>query len=523
VLAVTRHCVRRLHILAVHRHGSPSEAFRPDSMNVRVFVTTFMIAFHSATMFESMGVLERSLSDAAARLLDIFFSICKQLRALKAFRHVPAQATLDFVPALWDFVKLFHAWRGPDQTKLLGRVRHALATLYDAEGRLPPDLPHDAALRLKFKTQIESLRRKLHKLAGAEALREMDAGRSAPSAPIANRMAVQMTNDALTHELLVNPDFVFREGHLANDARFPIEFWDRLEANLRRTPPNYRTVFELICNLKARLCDLSPEEKPRLDEAINCARLRKSMHAGTYRAASCVGLAGAIYAVVRRLCNRKEAVETEWDRVRLALESDAPAALGPALRFFSKCVNDLRLDAATARLRQIAPELKDHGVEYERGRFQDNVNRGVYTLECVTAALSGAVDRAVQSEATSLEALRRGSDAAFAAVHQQLMRDLVLVEFSPPLLEGGCPETLRFDVRRLNDLRAAFVGLTTRSAMLTTLKHALRARPDVLDPAVRQLVEAEDLDGAISGHEEGELLLNLRQCAHPENGVRRLM
>ena len=223
MLHVTRKCVRRIHILTVHRHGSPSAAFQPDKLNVCVFMTTYMIAFHSSVFFEEMGTLEQSLLDAATRLLDLFLSICKQLRAHKAFRCVPPETTRHFVPALWDFVKLFHAWKGPDNTKLIGRVRHALLALYNAERRLSPDLPTDSDMRVNFKTHINRLRAKLEELAGAEALRDFDTKRpptTVPQLPI-TPLPVQISDDALTHEILVDPKFQFQVKDLADNSTLP--------------------------------------------------------------------------------------------------------------------------------------------------------------------------------------------------------------------------------------------------------------------------------------------------------------
>ena len=536
-------------MLAVRRHGSPSVAFRPDNLNVCVFVTTYMIAFHSSVFFEDMGTLEQSLLGAATRLLELFLSICKQLRAHKAFRHVPSEATQHFVPALWDFVKLFHAWKGPDNTKLIGRVRHALLALYNAERQLSPDLPAGTGMRLDFNTHIERLRAKLEELAGSEALRDIDTRR--PATTVVQRpmipLPVQMSNDVLTHEILVDPQFQFREKDLADDSTFGKvclcafenqphtdtcrqSCWALIEAELRQTPPCYLIAFRVICQIKSKLCDLSPVHKPRLDEAVDSGRIRQQVDAGTYRWASCVGLVGSLYAVVRRLCPpcRKQATESAWDEVRGALGS--PTALG--LKFLSKCVDDLRLDAANERLRLIAPEIKDHGVDYERGRFRDNVDSGVYTLECMTTALQEAVDQALEGNATTLEELRRGSAQAFTHVYLQMMRSLVLVEHAPPLLDQHCPETLRFDLERINDLRAEFMELTTRAAMLTTLKHAFRAQPAVLDAVIDALGASNEAVVSIGNVAarmnvppvvRSELLCNLTQCASPESGVRRLM
>jgi hypothetical protein len=56
----------------------------------------------------------------------------------------------------------------------------------------------------------------------------------------------------------------------------------------------------------------------------------------------------------------------------LAPESRAkkPRAFCKGLEFLLDRVNAMRIDAANARLRLIAPVLQDHGIDYERGKFQ---------------------------------------------------------------------------------------------------------------------------------------------------------
>jgi hypothetical protein len=47
-----------------------------------------------------------------------------------------------------------------------------------------------------------------------------------------------------------------------------------------------------------------------------------------------------------------------------------PRAFCKGLEFLLDRVNAMRIDAANARLRLIAPVLQDHGIDYERGKFQ---------------------------------------------------------------------------------------------------------------------------------------------------------
>ena len=53
-----------------------------------------------------------------------------------------------------------------------------------------------------------------------------------------------------------------------------------------------------------------------------------------------------------------------------APDVDHPRAFAKALEFLLNSMNLMRIDAANARLRLIAPVIRDHGIDYERGKFQ---------------------------------------------------------------------------------------------------------------------------------------------------------
>ena len=44
------------------------------------------------------------------------------------------------------------------------------------------------------------------------------------------------------------------------------------------------------------------------------------------------------------------------------------------------------MEAANDRIRLMAPVLQDHGVDYERGKFQNKLDSGTLTLEKTTVS-----------------------------------------------------------------------------------------------------------------------------------------
>ena len=222
VISIAKKCLQRVHLLSTFRHGSPSRALSAENVNVRVFLAGFMIAYRPTHVFESMGALEHALLEATTPLLDAFEKICACIQKDKAFSEVPPELTKDFPTLLFEYLKRFKAWKGPDEAKLTCRIKHALVALYQAEEHLPADEPPDSKLKLEFRTQIERLRSKLEQIAGAEALAKFDSDRPASlgeggpraSASTGGAYAAlpgRMTNEQLAHEMILDPEFQLDE------------------------------------------------------------------------------------------------------------------------------------------------------------------------------------------------------------------------------------------------------------------------------------------------------------------------
>ena len=75
----------------------------------------------------------------------------------------------------------------------------------------------------------------------------------------------------------------------------------------------------------------------------------------------------------------------KWVPVCEAMESataeERPRVFCKALEFLLERLNTMRIDTANARLRLISPVIKDHGIDYERGKFQDKLKDGSLTLQ----------------------------------------------------------------------------------------------------------------------------------------------
>ena len=70
---------------------------------------------------------------------------------------------------------------------------------------------------------------------------------------------------------------------------------------------------------------------------------------------------------------------------------DQPRVFCKALEFLLERVNAMCIDSANAMLCLIAPVIKNHGIDYERGKFADKLKNGTFTLEKTTVYRSPTI------------------------------------------------------------------------------------------------------------------------------------
>ena len=566
VIACSKACLQRIHLLTTFRHGSPSRALVPENVNVRVFLAGYMIAFRPTHVFESMGTLEQKLYEATLPLMTAFELICERFRGGARFEEIPHALTKDFPSMLFEYLKAFKAWKVPDEAKLTCRIKHALIALYEAQEHLPPDEPADSKLVVEFRTQIERLRSKLQQIAGVDALHRFDEQRRSSAAPGGGGAVVhtgggqassayaalpgRMTNEALAHELLLDPRFQLDESggcsvenpifHRIRES-FHQAFWDSLVDDLKLPhAPCYVRVLRVLAEIRDGIADLAGgREAGAIAEAVDLEYIRQQAEAGAYGWDSCVGLIGTIVGVVQRVQapKRDEETKAKWKDVHACLERAAsgeerPRAFCRALEFLLDRVNAMRIDAANARLRLIAPVIKDHGVDYERGKFQEKLDEGALTLERTEAWIRKTMHTEVASDRVDLEALICGTATSFVRVHSAAM--LALVTAPEKIAAASVPETLLFDVHRIAKLQREFQYQVTATAMLVTAGHIVGPKgADKVDSVAAKLFADEEMVDVDVVVEEMEKALKparfdmlrgaLQQCAVPTDAVHRLL
>ena len=399
---------------------------------MRVFLAGFMIAYRPTHVFESMGALEHALLESTTPLMTTFDKICQILNEKHFFSEVPHELTQGFPTMLFDYLKRFKAWKVPDEAKLTCRIKHALIALYQAEDHLPPDEPDDSKLKVEFRTQIERLRSKLQQIAGEDALKKFDEDRLSGALPSGSAsggngndkgagggayaaLPGRMTNEQLAHELLLDPEFQLDESggcsvenpvfHRIRESFHAVwcavfflisttliisnqAFWDSLVDDLRLATPCYVRVLRVLAEIRDGIKDLAgSREAGALAESVDLDFIKQQAEAGLYDWDSCTKLVSSIVEIIQRVQAPKRDAETKakWKAIDTAMQAattdEHPRAFCQALEFLLDRLNVMRIDAANARLRLIAPVIKDHGIDYERGKFQDKLKDGTLTME----------------------------------------------------------------------------------------------------------------------------------------------
>jgi hypothetical protein len=151
-----------------------------------------------------------------------------------------------------------------------------------------------------------------------------------------------------------------------------------------------------------------------------------------------------------------------------------------ALELVMDRVYTIRVDAANLKLRNIAPVIRDHGIQYERTHFEKKLAAGAITLQHTQQWVKYTVDKLmrINDPKVGVANLRIGKD--YQGVLHTAMIDLV-VEFphwggTPRGLDRQeeIPETLLLDSLRVKALNAHFHTDVMCAVMLVTVDHETR-------------------------------------------------
>lgn len=135
------------------------------TVNILAFLAAYMIRnFSVETMHDATEDLAVKVFHAAGAMLAEFEA---SLAAIKRRDPVPDNTRLRTL--LNEFLVAFWNWKGPDQARLVSRIKHALMALFTALDVLAvenPAPPAHVATAAELNFQVNRLREKLDVLAG---------------------------------------------------------------------------------------------------------------------------------------------------------------------------------------------------------------------------------------------------------------------------------------------------------------------------------------------------------------------
>ena len=480
-LSVTKAVVSRLHMLAVRRHGMEAGI---TSVNVRVFLSGFMIAVYPEMVFENMPQqpLAQALHDATLPLLHHFERMCRPVSdAAHDIRNedgevtfelcVPEEGTRPFQALLRTFLDAFRAWKIPDEERLLTRIRHALLALYQAQAHLPQNgAGADAAVVQEFRAQIERLEGKLAQIGGRDALeafrRDYEQGvflltpPPQPDATEADARRRARTLD-MVHELRFDPDYRLESLPLAPNLD---QLYATLEADISAEPPRVVHLLLMLKSIREQIRGIAADfHRSQTEEEENEEALSQEL-VGPER----------VTAVSRFACNAMarllsmqaqqhfETTQPAWEA--LCAEGEAIPAVMRRLRFLLDQTALTRLNISNSHIQLIAPVILGNGADYVRDRVGALIDSGALEMESTVEAIDNAVFVLMEQ---GLPGFPRGAgpltrtdllqapQRALRAIVSKLFFDAVF-ETIPREGTEAVPALLRLDIRRLVTLRSEF-------------------------------------------------------------------
>ena len=573
-------CLERLHRLCSLLHRISRRPKDPPLVSIRVFLAAYMIAYRPSHVFESMDELETALYEASKPLLTAFERLISSMKnygppfiadRAEVFAQMKA-----FPSLLFDYLNCFKAWKVPDEAKLTKRIQHALTGLYQARRHLPEDEPESSALCEEFRLQIEKLRAKYRQIAGAAELARFDKESryeetkisvdlptdSSAGARGGSGLPGRMTNEQLAHELMLDPEFQLLEngGAVENPAfsriraSFHQAFWDSLVDDLELSPVCFVRVLRVLAEIRSGIEDLaSAVWSSRIVEVIDLDLIKQQIDNGAITWEGCVSLIDSVVGVIMRVHAPKRDKETteQWNELHgkmlVSDLADHSRLFCDGLSFLLGRVNVMRIDAANARLRLIAPVIMDHGVPYEAGKLQDKLDAGDITLERAEKWIQDAINRQRSMQPDFKTLLENGNRKSYILVHTLAMVNLVTT--GDEVLADNVSETLAFDVYRLQCVQNEFRRLVLASSMLVKAVDPLKTvggRPVVMQMRLQSLADymlAQPVDSAIMSADDIEMAMNksalpviadikpfadtlskaFKQCAAPSDMVHQLM
>ncbi|XP_019732436.1 T-complex protein 11-like protein 1 [Hippocampus comes] len=288
-----------------------------------------------------------------------------------------------------------------------------------------------------------------------------------------------VTNMALAHEIMVNQSFQVKpselpEGSLERRVKEIVHqaFWDCLEAQLKKDPPQYSHVIQRLSEIKETLLSFlltgHSHLRSRIEEVLDLTLIQQQAEKGALDVGA---LSNFIIEMMGSLCApcRDEDVSKLKEITEFV----------PLLKAIFSLLDLMKLDMANFAVNSIRPHLMQQSVEYERNKFQEFLDRQPNALDYTEKWLKDTLKNLRGASSTEASA----DPPAFlpANVHNQAYLRLLKWEH----LSEPFPETMLMDQVRFQEMQQITEQLVLLSSILlivyTTTGEAISGIPGLME------------------------------------------
>ncbi|XP_001635741.2 T-complex protein 11-like protein 1 [Nematostella vectensis] len=279
-------------------------------------------------------------------------------------------------------------------------------------------------------------------------------------------------NMALAHELVMNDKFKL-EGLPENSMEKQIRdivhkaYWDKLQEDLDKTPPDYSQMLMLIADLKENLLGLllprHKSLKAQITEVLDVKHIKQQVEHGSLDLCQC---AQFVVSVLSQMC-----APVRDEQVKKLLEVDGIVNM---FREIFGVIDVMKLDMANFQLQSLKPQLLQQSVEYERTKFKQYLESNPAGLQSTKVWLTQGSDKAsVPTQTTAATSSGSGTGSVDRPDGNQTRIDILAhaylgIIFGQP--GWPYPETLIMDELRLAEFRAyAHFFTLVSSVILVTM------------------------------------------------------
>ncbi|KAI8915884.1 T-complex protein 11-domain-containing protein [Gorgonomyces haynaldii] len=365
----------------------------------RVFLSSYVMSLHPDQVFETFGPQEEDLKTLASQMLTLF-DVWLQTSAPKHGRM--------FLEHYSQFYEAFEAWKNKDSIKIIeDLVRHFmeleglwLTVMHqeDADHEWGPNIEEQQKgilLRLKKFGTLANERLQEERSAVLDQVRQtnqveitndvysnkrfrpLQRADGITPEPVEDQSVQEfgslLSNEKLAHELVMDPKFELKapeksEMELRVAEMAKKAFADQINSQVQEGKMD-GMVLEMIMNIKQGLLSMISEENSfskKMQESLEPEFVKHKMQNNAF------DLMETLQYLSSKMLELCAPVRDPLIR-QLQNETDA----GTVLIKMMDLIEDMKLDLANYRLQQVRPHLMRQAAEYERIKFDEQVEKGM--------------------------------------------------------------------------------------------------------------------------------------------------